>query len=243
MTPQRSIDFVWAALNGDLPAVKAHLQNPALDLDAGYDFNSGHGYGYRAIHSAARNGHIDVVRFLLTEPRMAPHLTINCRCYDPLMAAAEAGYVDVVDLLLSDARVTIDTRHRGTDILHAAVENLRGPVVRRLLADPRFDPSTSCRILTMIAVQGRSLETVQALLADPRTDPGDGDNISIRNAAYYGLTAIVEALLADPRVDPTAGDNTALHEAQNRGHSTVVELLLADPRVAATAGHLRMGGS
>jgi ankyrin repeat protein len=107
--------------------------------------------------------------------------------------------------------------------------------VKRLLKDPRVDPSTDDNYaIRHTSVYGH-IEIVSLLLKDPRADPSAYDNLSIRWASYEGHTEIVRLLLKDPRVDPSTGGNYAIRFASGEGHLEIVRLLLKDPRVDPSA--------
>lgn len=223
MIPPLSIDFVWACgMGGDQPAVEAFLQNPALDLAAGW------GYGYTAIYRAAEKGRTNIVHQLMAEPRMcvadAPHLTIGNRENNVLRASAVNGHLDLVNLFLNDPRVSI-TPLEANDVLRRVVRRGHSVVLERLLTDPRFDPCFEGSNMTRIAVDAKRLGALQVLLADPRVDPGDDDNVALMNAIYRGFTDVVAALVADHRVDPSARENCGIAVARERGHDDIVDIL------------------
>ena len=104
-------------------------------------------------------------------------------------------------------------------------------VVRKLLEDPRVDPTVNDNWAIQVASDNGHLEVVRLLLADPRVDPSADDNWAIRQASENDHLEVVRLLLADPRVDPSVDDNWVIRQASENGQTEIVRLLLADPRV------------
>lgn len=105
-------------------------------------------------------------------------------------------------------------------------------LVKRLLNDPRVDPTDNNNNLFVISVLKNRINLVELLLKDPRINPGCGDNLSIYTATVQGSFEMVELLLQDPRVDPSDDDNHTIRVAT---HLRIVSLLLKDPRVDPSA--------
>ena len=84
-----------------------------------------------AIRRASRNGHADVVRILLADPRVDPSANDN----DAIRWASCNGHTEVVRLLLADPRV--DPGARDNVAIRWASGNGHSDVVRLFLADPR----------------------------------------------------------------------------------------------------------
>jgi ankyrin repeat protein len=182
---------------------------------------------------ASENGHTNVVKLLLVDPRIDP----ATRGYDyPITIASRRGHVSIVELLLADPRVDPAPDSNNNPIRDASGRGLVS-VVKLLLADPRVDPSLGVPTALEHAISQGHVSIVKLLLADPRVDPAADDNERIRYASRWGHASIVKLLLADSRVDPTADDNYAIKHAALEGHASIVKLLLADPRVDPSMGH------
>jgi hypothetical protein len=110
-------------------------------------------------------------------------------------------------------------------------------VVKRLLNDPRVDPSDRYHEAIRCASINGHVEVVKLLLNDPRVDPSADNNAAIRLASNDGHVEVVKVLLNDPRVDPSDRDNEAVRWASKKGHVVVVKLLLNDPRVDPSADY------
>jgi hypothetical protein len=88
-----------------------------------------------AIRWASYNGHIEVVKLLLQDPRVDPSDGDNYA----IRYASSNGYTEVVKLLLQDPRV--DPSDRNNYAIQYASQYGHTEVVKTLLQDPRVDPS------------------------------------------------------------------------------------------------------
>jgi ankyrin repeat protein len=124
--------------------------------------------------------------------------------------------------------------------LYEAIRHGNLDLVRRLLRDPRVDPTQHEQYALLYAIDhtpisAERLEILQTLLDDPRVDPAAYDNKAIQQASIYGRAPSVALLLRDPRVDPSAKNQAPIRYASYHGKTEVVRLLLADPRVDPSA--------
>lgn len=88
-----------------------------------------------AIFLASENGHSEVVKLLLNDPRVDPSVSYN----SAIRFASRNGHSEVVKLLLDDPRV--DPSADDNEALRQASQNGHIEVVKLLLADSRVDPS------------------------------------------------------------------------------------------------------
>lgn len=190
-----------------------------------YGANPGFSDNY-AIQWASDKGHTEVVRLLLTSPRVDPSAGVNCA----IRWASHNGHAEVVKLLLDNPRVN-----------PGAMDNLaiqwasrigHTEVVRLLLTSTRVDPSANFNYSIRHASLSGHVEVVKLLLDDPRVDPGY--TYLIQKASRAGRVEIVRLLLTHPKVDPIGNDNYAIRKAFKKAHDDVVELLLGDKRVATS---------
>lgn len=127
MTNGNSGDLVQAAIEGDAEAFKS--------LNGREDLNASDENGWTALHIAAREGNVEIVRLLLAQPGIEVN-SMNKWKSTPLMIAAGSGNLAIIDLLLRHPRTAIDMQaeyYRRTALIEAAV---RGhiSVVKALVA-------------------------------------------------------------------------------------------------------------
>jgi len=207
-------DFIKAVKNGDLEKVKSLL----LVINPSRNDN-------KAIRYASSNGHAEVVKLLLADPRVDPSVYDNYS----IRYASLNDHVEVVKLLLADPRV--DPSVNDNYAIQSASRNGHIEVVKLLLSDPRVDPSLYDNESIRCTSSNGHTEIVKLLLADARVDPSAVLNYSIRSASLNGHVEVIKALLNDPRVNPSIDDNWAIRSASINGNVEIVKLLLSDSRV------------
>ncbi|KAJ1297700.1 hypothetical protein BS78_01G396800 [Paspalum vaginatum] len=190
--------------------------------------------GYDALHIAAKQGDVDVVRELLQAlPQLS--MTVDASNTTALNTAATQGHMDVVRLLLqADGSLALIARSNGKTALHSAARNGHVEVVRALLeAEPSIALRTDKKGQTALhmAAKGTRLDLVDALLAaEPallnQTD--NKDNTALHIAARKARHEIIRRLVAMPNTNLKAinrSSETPLDTAEKMGNSDVAELL------------------
>ncbi|KAJ0034320.1 hypothetical protein Pint_26376 [Pistacia integerrima] len=123
--------------------------------------------GYDPFHVAAKQGHLDVLKELLS---VFPNLvmTTDLSCTTALHTAAAQGHIDVVDFLLeTDSNLAKIARNNGKTALHSAARMGHVEVVKSLVSK---DPSTGFRVdkkgqaAIHMAVKGQNEEIVLELV-------------------------------------------------------------------------------
>ncbi|KAH8822285.1 hypothetical protein DL96DRAFT_1819811 [Flagelloscypha sp. PMI_526] len=122
----------WAAYRGHLDTVKAFVA-------AGADLSKSD----LPLRVASQNGHIEVVEFLLSQPRIEELIARDNGLFDSFSSAIKGGWSDVVQLFL----------HKGIQISHAqrrllkdlaeSTENRRQETIDMLEQAWIYDPSSS----------------------------------------------------------------------------------------------------
>jgi ankyrin repeat protein len=153
-------DFLEAVSSNDVETVGYYLDDP--DIDPADENN-------QALRSASEEGHTQMVRLLLTDPRVHPMQEIeslddNDDVEDPLILASQYGHVDIVKVLLADERV--DPGEYNNQALQNAIITGFTEVVELLLKDPRVDPTKGDLLFN--AVQEGNVKIVKLLLSDCR---------------------------------------------------------------------------
>lgn len=117
---------IWqATLDNDLSRVKKLLNN-------GCDINSTDSSGYTALHYAARNNHIDIVRFLISNGACV-NCTTRAGGETPLHRAAYMGNLEIIQLLVSNGGSVLLQNNDGQTCLHKACQRDHYEIVRFIL--------------------------------------------------------------------------------------------------------------
>lgn len=160
-------------------------------------------------------------------------LNVGAWANEALVAACEDPHASVVlNLLLAHPR--LGTARLDVAFVMACDEE-NGDLLKILLADERFDPSSLDNKGIVRAASCGDCATVQLLLEDARTNPNAQSGRALQKASYYGHAHVVRCLAEDARVDVSAQDNKAVRLAAFRGHLEVVKVLLQAPAVDAGA--------
>jgi len=115
---------------------------------------------------ACRNGHTEVVRILMTDPRVDP---MKEDFVTEFRVASDNGFTDIVRLLLNDPRVHPEQEDLNT-AFQAAVDNGHVDVIRLLMNDPRVDPSAEDNASLEFARENGRRDIMELLYEDPRVD-------------------------------------------------------------------------
>ncbi|WP_159596173.1 ankyrin repeat domain-containing protein [Hydrogenophaga sp. BPS33] len=105
----------------------------ALVIEHGVDLNECDAFGLTALHHASQKGHLDIVRFILSQAPHQVHATAK-QGDTPLHAASRAGHHGVVQLLLDHKASIHQANTAGLMPLHLALEWKHEETVRLLRA-------------------------------------------------------------------------------------------------------------
>jgi len=209
--------LMYAAEEGAANAIRILIKNGADPKLHGSD------RGYAAIHLAASDGHVEVIREML-DKGISPDLVDHDKA-TPLHHAASDGHEDVIKVLL-DAGASANAKdNEGRTPLHLAADDGQYGVVAMLL-DNGVGPDVldnRDRTPLMIAAGERHPNIVDLLIrrgADPHRTDKDG-----RNAADYAASEGDAKSLGDiiRKADPgTIDQSKILIEAAEEGHMDIV---------------------
>jgi len=133
--------------------------------------------GKTPLFVASQEGHEDVVKELLSHPKIDPNKAKKRDgAFTPLMIASHYGHADVVKELLSHPKIDPNKAGEGPGAggtpLMIASQNGHADVVKELLADPRVDPNIrstdGINSAIMLATMEWRTEVVKLLLRCPR---------------------------------------------------------------------------
>jgi ankyrin repeat protein len=246
--PNIADDMHWVPLH-----IAANVGSTELvELLLGFDVDvHARVFGWRAIHFAIWDHHLDIVRILLREG-----------CYVKfgdgpglLKVAAEVGDVAIVQLLLEAHPDMISVTNEFEEPpLHVAAGNGHVETVKLLLqrgADMHA-PSNCCggEALYKAAMKGQSEVVHELIRAGADVNKGNEHGITpLQISTFCGHEAIVPILLActgleiNARCGEKSGGLTALHVAAMSGHAKIAEMLIeagVDPQTRDNDGKLAL---
>lgn len=180
-----------AAEWGNLPLFKTFASRCDLTVPGGNK-------GWHAIHFACRNGHIELVSFLLEQHIPIEQKAINTE-YTPLQVAVACGQLEMTKFLLANGAAIHQHDKFGNSLLHVACVN------------------DKIKLVEFFLEKGFSV--------NQRSTIG---NSALFYACINGCAEVVKYLLGKgARVDnPNHEGELPLHVAIRRGHKKCVEILL-----------------
>ncbi|QHO30912.1 hypothetical protein HN51_019122 [Arachis hypogaea] len=200
--------------------------------------------GFDALHIAAKQGDLDIVKILMeAHPELS--MTVDQSNTTALHTAATQGYVEIVKLLLEAGKgLATIAKSNGKTALHSAARNGHVAVVKVLLEQDReiatrIDKKRQTAL--HMAVKGQNLEVVEELIkGDPSTINfvDNKGNTPLHIASRKGRAQIVKKLLeqkeTNKKVVNRSGE-TALDTAEKMGNHDVKNILLEHGVVNANA--------
>lgn len=175
-----------ASYEGALPVVNRLLEDERVDPSANNN---------RALFNAVGSNNAPVLERLLKDSRVDPTVNHN----ELLRHAVYFGYGGILDLLLKDSRVDpLYHKEDQTPLLEMAFYHNQAVSARRLLSDPRIDPTVNNNTPIREAAISGNLEIVNLLLSDPRVNPFQPNHLghtALDRAAANGRQEVIEAIL------------------------------------------------
>ena len=235
LSEERQCPLINAAEKGDFNFVKQYYEEEIHDSENRQtQLDQSDDNGETALHKASREGHAQIVHFLL---EYGANLEIKSRDgYTPLHWAAKSGDLKILIMLLEDgADINSKGQYQRTP-LHMATHNNRYHCVNHLLAQPdiHIDSQTDEKdhLLSplMIAAMYGFLELVKLLVnagANLTLRSEEGDTALV-HAIYSGYHKSVNFLLQSGAKFDCSGKHTfpALLEHSKKKNSTdVIDIL------------------
>ncbi|KAJ3301069.1 hypothetical protein HDU76_005852 [Blyttiomyces sp. JEL0837] len=185
-----------AAEGGHIETVNV-LLSTIPDVSGVPDINRNFYHYNQALMGAAKNGHFEVLKLLLT-----------------VFGAANINRIDPNDVYLSQETV-----------LTVAAASGHFDIVNHLVMEEGIDPSGCNNHALRRLVAGGHLEAVKLFLTFPGVDPTACNDDELRDAAGGGHLEVLKFMLINPPgvayipgVFPTAEDNDAVKRAALAGH-------------------------
>lgn len=179
-----SQEFIEAIINDEIEHVRQVIRS-GIDPSINDNF---------AIKEASESGYTELVRLLLSDPRVDPSAFNDYA----LRRSAENGHAAVVLLLLQDERA--DPSAVNDYAIRYAAQNGRTEVVQLLLQDVRVNPAATDNHAIRLAAENGHLITVEILLRDRRVDPTANENYALRWAVVRGHVEVVRLLASIPGI-------------------------------------------
>lgn len=195
--------------------------------------------------SAARKGHVAVVKRLLDAEGIKPDEADHQSGRRPLSCAAERGHRQVVELLLATGKADInsgDGHFARPPLSWAAAASSAKGVIELLLTQDDLKPlkdfkTTDSRGRTPLshAAESGNVSAVRALLSSGYLDEKDCYGMTpLTHAVKNGQYTIAKLLLEEPSINPDSRDEhdrTPLSYAAQGGQEKIVNILLAKAEV------------
>ena len=187
------------------------------------DVNNRDEEGHIALHYAAYNGHLDVVKYFTTELRCAEDR--NNIDETPLYIACEKGFLNIAHYLINVHHCNPSCRcNGGLTPLHAACRNGHLDIAKYLIKEAHCSPSckdSDGETPLHIACHNGHLDIIKYLITEEHCDPSCKDNTGetpLHVACFHKFIHIIQYLLSTERVNPLAENKhgeTPLHYAGN----------------------------
>ena len=213
------------------------------------DFSPPDGKGVSPLHIASRNGHQDLVEYLVNKRKCDP----SCKDKDgntPLHNAALGGNLNTVRYFIGEKQCRPMVKgHSGKTALHFASQEGYLNIVKYLVDEHRVDPSyPDNRGATPLHMASKNdhLEIVRYLVEEKKCSPmyrnKEGDT-PLHYAASEGSMSVLKYFITEKNCNAMEGGNdgeTPLYKASSNGRLSVVKYLIdeeqADPFVSEDDG-------
>ena len=204
------------------------------------------------IHIACLEGHLNVVKYLITQQRCDPNVKgANGRTL--FHNACVEGHMDIIRYLITEQGCDPVIKDNNGDMpIHiASLGAGHLNVVKYLITEQQCDPNVKGkfgRTTLHNACDKGHMDIIRYLITEQGCDPAVEDNngnMPIHIACRGGHLNVVEHLITEQRCDPNVKGNfgqTTLHKACDKGHMDIIRYLITeqgcDPAVEDNNGNM-----
>ena len=198
--------------------------------------------GHLPLHYAAYNGHLDLVRYFITEHSCSPIAENNYNS-TPLHLACSNGQLNVVQYLISEAHCNPSCEDNyGDTPLHYASGHGHLEIAQYLISEAHCNPScvdNNGDTPLHDACSCGYLNIVQYLVGEAHCDPlclCSHGSTPLHNACGNGHLNVVQYLIREAHCNPSCVSigSTPLHNACGNGHLNVVHYLISEAHCNAS---------
>ena len=201
------------------------------------------------MHFACLGGHLNVVKYLITEMKCNPESS-GYKGQTPLNEACRSGRMDIIKYLITEQDCDpAVTDNYGNMPIHFACGHGHLNVVKYLITEMKGNPKSSGykgRTQHHQACDKSHMDIIEYLITEQDCDPAVTDNDvdkPIHFACLGGQFNVVKYLITEMKCNPrTSGYNgqTPLHQACGNGHMDIIKYLITeqdcDPTVLENDG-------
>ncbi|WAR05193.1 SECG-like protein [Mya arenaria] len=212
--------IIIASAYGNEEIVKMLLDHPAVDVNLKIRG------GDTAIHNAAREGHSDVLKVLISK---GANFDDQDEVGDtPLLLAAKHDFVHVVNELLLQGADIKARNHDGCDVWYYAIENDSTTLIQSLMEENSLNGMADRNPLCIAGSAGRC-DKIQFIL-DMNVDPGTtdiDDNTFLHHAAMNNKYEVIEKFNSKLSLNiKNKNGDTPLHIACKSGNVQTIDALI-----------------
>ncbi|XP_041467272.1 putative ankyrin repeat protein RF_0381 [Lytechinus variegatus] len=185
--------------------------------------------GWTALHRAAKNGHTDVIEYLICKG--AEVNKEDNYGFTALHRAANNGHIDVIKYLISEGAEFNKVDNDGLTALHHAANNGHIDVIKYLISGGAEVNKVDNDGLTALhrAVWNGHIDVIKYLFSEgAEVNKEDNDGLTaLHHAANIGHIDVIYLISEKADINKVDNDGqTALHHAANNGHIDISKYLI-----------------
>ena len=191
--------------------------------------------GSLPLHDACLNGHLDAVKYFITEQNCDPN-SRGQHGFTPLHYASQGGHLNIIQYLITELGCDPTIPNSNSSLpLHIACLNGHLNATKYLITEQNCDPNSRNRKgFTPLHYASKSghMNVIQYLITELGCDPTTPDNngdLPLHIASQHGHLDAVKYLITDDTYDSRGKNNsTPLHYATEGGHLNIVQYLITE---------------